>query len=433
MRFTTQTLVRSGFVAAFLVVCLVLAGYFYTSMGGRIPLIAEVGDYHVSFLSSDIDNLLDDADVTVAGVVVGKVSGRTQEGDRIRVQLTLQPQYAPLHQGATLRIGVKSLVGASDVTVTDGQGPELANDSTLPDNAVGTPVQVHDVIAELSPQTRTALGGTIQSLGAGTQGQAGNIDQLMQGVGKLANGGVDALDAIAKQGQDLKALSNEADGLLNNLDTGQGRIAQVVTDADTLTRSTAGQKDALASTVRQLPGTLDSARTATGKLQELSGSLAPIASDLNKAAPDLNSSLVQLPGVTSDLRGLLPQLNGVLDRAPATLDRVPTLGSDVRDLVPPTQTVLQDANPMLAYAAPYGRDVGAMLESFGSTFENYSENGLHTVRLAPILNQQAVRNIPLPTSTLDPTNWHNPYPQPGSADKPAPFGGPYPQVQKAPR
>src|ERR1700761_482789 len=164
MRFNTQTLVRSGFVAAFLVVCLVLAGYFYTSMGGRIPLIAEVGDYHVSFLSSDIDNLLDDADVTVAGVVVGKVSGRTQEGDRIRVQLTIQPQYAPLHQGATLRIGVKSLVGASDMTVVDGQGPELANDSTLPDNAVGTPVQVHDVIAELSPQTRTALGGTIQSL-----------------------------------------------------------------------------------------------------------------------------------------------------------------------------------------------------------------------------------------------------------------------------
>jgi phospholipid/cholesterol/gamma-HCH transport system substrate-binding protein len=433
MRFTTQTLVRSGFVAAFLVVCLVLAGYFYTSMGGRIPLIAEVGDYHVSFLSSDIDNLLDDADVTVAGVVVGKVSGRTQEGNRVRVQLTIQPQYAPLHQGATLRIGVKSLVGASDVTVVDGQGPELANDSTLPDNAVGAPVQVHDVIAELSPQTRTALGGTIQSLGAGTQGQAGNINQLMQGVGKLANGGVDALDAVAKQGQDLKALSNEADGLLNNLDTGQGRIAQVVSDADTLTRSTAGQKDALASTVRQLPGTLASAKTATGKLQELSGSLAPVASDLNQAAPDLNRSLVQLPGVTSDLRGLLPSLDGVLDRAPATLDRVPTLGGDVRDLVPPTQTLLQDANPMLAYAAPYGRDVGAMLESFGSTFENYSENGLHTVRLAPILDQQAVRNIPLPTSTLDPTNWHNPYPQPGSADKPAPFGGPYPQVQKAPR
>ncbi|MCD2194571.1 MCE family protein [Actinomycetospora endophytica] len=433
MRFTTQTLVRSGFVAGFLVVCLVLAGYFYTSMGGRIPVIAEVGDYHVSFLTNDIDNLLDDADVTIAGVVVGKVSGRTQEGSQVRVQLTIQPQYAPLHQGATLRIGVKSLVGASDVTMTDGQGPELSDGATLPADAVGAPVQVHDVIAGLSPPTRTALGGTIQSLGAGTAGQAGNIDQLMQGVGKLANGGVDALDAIAKQGQDLKALSNEATGLLNDLDTGQGRIAQVVSDADTLTRSTAGQKDALASTVRQLPGTLDSARTATGKLQELSGSLAPIASDLNKAAPDLNRSLVQLPGVTSDLRGLLPSLNGVLDRAPATLDRVPTLGGDVRGLVPPTQTMLQDANPLLAYAAPYGRDVGAMLESFGSTFENYSENGLHTVRLAPIVNQQAVRNIPLPTSMLDPTNWHNPYPRPGSAGAPAPFGGPYPRVAQAPR
>lgn len=430
---STQRLVRDGSLAAFLTVCLVLAGVFFVQMGGRIPVIAEIGEYRVSFMSQDIDNLYNDADVTIAGVVVGKVTGRTPEEGRVRVELTLYPEYAPLHQGATVRVGVKSLVGASAVTVVDGQGPEIDEGTTLPDSVVGTPVQVHDVIDQLSPQTRGDLGSTIQSLGVGTRGQAPNIDQLMQGVGKLANGGVDALDAVAAQSDDLRALSGEATRLLDALDTRQGRIAQVVRDADTLTRATAGQRTALEDSVRQLPGTLASARTATGRLSELSGALAPVAANLNRAAPDLNSALVQLPETTADLRGLLPALDGALDRAPATLERVPTLGADVRGLVEPARTVLADANPMLDFAAPYGRDVGAMLESCGSTFENRSENGLHTVRLAPILNQQAVRNIPLPTATLDPTNWNNPYPRPGDAGDVGPFGGAYPRLERAPR
>ncbi|MBO0878595.1 MAG: MCE family protein, partial [Pseudonocardia sp.] len=362
------TAVKLGVVLAFVGLCAVLGGYFYVRMGGRIPVIADVGGYRVSFLSNDIDNLLDDADVRIAGVEVGKVTARTAEGDRVRVELTLRPEFAPLHEGAAVRVGLKSLVGASEVQVVDGKGPAIPDGTTLPDQAVGTPVQLHDVIAGLDPKTRQALGGTLRSLGVITDGQAPNVDQLMQGLGRLGREGTTALDALAAQSEDIKALGGEGTRLLDALDTGQGRIAQVVDYSNRLTRATAGQRGALEATMRQLPGTLSSAQTATGELTELSTALGPVASDLHRAAPDLNQALERLPGITGDLRGLLPSLDGTLDEAPATLDRVPTLGTDVRAAVPELRTVLRDANPMLGYLKPYGRDLGAMLASFGASF-----------------------------------------------------------------
>ena len=427
------TAVKLGVVLAFVGLCAMLASYFYVRMGGRIPAIADVGSYRVSFLSNDIDNLFNDSDVRIAGVDVGKVTARTPEGDRVRVELTLRPEFAPLHEGARVRVGLKSLVGASEVEVVDGKGPEIPDGTTLPDQAVGTPVQLHDVIAGLDPKTRQALGSTLRSLGVITDGQAPNVDQLMQGLGRLGREGTTALDALAAQSEDIKALGSEATRLLDALDTGQGRIAQVVDYADRLTRATAGQHEALEATMRQLPGTLVSAKTATGDLTELSTALGPVAADLHRAAPDLNQALVRLPGITGDLRGLLPSLEGTLDEAPATLDRVPTLGADVRGAVPGLRTVLQDANPILGYLKPYGRDLGAMLASFGASFESTAEDGLHTVRLAPIVDSSSLKNYPLPIERLDPTHWANPYPRPGQARHPAPFEGGYSRVERAPR
>lgn len=427
-----RVLVRGSLVSLFVVVCLVLGGVFYAQMGGRIPLVADYGEYRTSFLTSDIDNMLDDSDVRIAGIEVGRVIGRAPENGKVRVDLALQSRYAPLHEGATVRVGLKSLVGATDVRIVDGQGPEIPSGTPLPESALLPSVQVNEVISGLRPATRAALSSTVQSLGAGTEGQARGVDELLTGLGKIANGGVEPVAALAAQSDDLRALGGEATRLVNALDTGRGQLAQVVADADRLTRATAGQRPALENTVRKLPGVLDSARTATGSLKELSAALAPVASDLNKAAPDLNQALLKLPGVTQDLRAVLKPLDVVLDRAPATLDRVPPVAEDVQDLVPELRTVLRDLNPTLGYLAPYGNNLTAMISSFGASFERKSENGLNVARLAPIVNQEAVRGIPFPLPQLPvPNIFSNPYPLPDRADQPAPFTGTYPRVQRA--
>jgi phospholipid/cholesterol/gamma-HCH transport system substrate-binding protein len=385
--------------------------------------------------TKDVQGLINDSEVRIAGVKVGRVTKLEAAGEdgAAHIEMTLDDNAVPLHQGVTARIGMKSLIGATFVDVVDGHGPALPSGYQLPQQEILPAVSLESVVRGLDPKTRQALTGTVRSLSAATAGRGQDLGQLAEGLGRLGAQGHTALDAIAAQSDDLTALTGETTQLLDALDTGNGQIVHVVDDARTITGATAGQSAALQQTVKQLPGTLDSAREATGKLSELTGPLAPVAADLKDAAPDLDKALQQLPDTSRDLRGLLPDLKGTLDRAPATLDRVPDLTDDVDALVPPTHELLRDANPALAYAAPYGRDTGAMLASFAASMQTNTENGVNAVRLAPVINSQSLRGVPVKTAGIDPTNWNNPYAIPGQAGRQAPFSGPYPRLERAPR
>lgn len=417
-------------VLGFVLVTVVGFSFMWVQSGGSLPGVTK-SSYRVSFLSPDIKSLENRGDVRIAGVRVGKVVERTSTPQGARVVVDLSPDAAPLHEGAVVRIGVKSVIGLSQVVIEDGKGAPIPSGSTLPAESVAPAVDIDEVVATLDPKTRKALSATLRSLGAATEGGGENISRLMSGMGALGREGHLALDAIAAQSDDLKALTRDAATIMRALDTGRGRIATVVRDTHRLTNATARQRPALEATMRGTPELLAQARSATAGLTTLSRNLSPVAADLNRAAPALNQALLQLPDTSRDLRGLLPSLDSALDSAPATLDRIPAAGADLRALMPETRALLSDVNPMLAYLKPYGTDVGAFFANFGSSFDLVMENGVRAVRLAPIFGQGSLRNIPVTTlSDNDPLTWSNPYPKPRSADEPERFTGKYPRVER---
>jgi phospholipid/cholesterol/gamma-HCH transport system substrate-binding protein len=423
--------IRLVTVVAFLLACLVFVGYLWTQAGGKIPGISSDAAYTVSANIDDVDNLVPYTDVDVAGISLGKVTELTRQDKTVRVTLRLDPSVVPLHQGATVQVSEKSLVGQPVVRVVDGQGPEIASGTLLPASAVKPSVQLHDVLASLDQPTKDALGATLRSLGAGTQGTKVSVSQIMDGLGKLGTDGHTALDAIAAQSQDLQEFARRLPVVLDALNSGQGDLGRLVDAGDQLAGATAGQRQALEATMRELPGTLGTVRTATGKLGELAGSLAPIAANLNAAAPALTDALNQLPATTKDLRGLLPSLNGALDQAPATLDRVPGVANDAGALIPQLRERLRDLNPMVAYLSPYGRDIGAFLANFRASFAHKTTDGKNVLALFAAANDQSVRGNPvnLGGGVLVGSN---PYPAPGQQAVRAPFSGQYPRLMKDP-
>ncbi|NKQ54233.1 MCE family protein [Amycolatopsis sp. K13G38] len=413
-------------VLGFALACVLGFGWLWSETGAGVPGV-PAGGYRLSFATSDVKNLREVGEVRIAGVTVGHVTKTAVDKGQAKVDLSLD-QGVPLHEGVTVRVGVKALVGSSYVDVVDGHGAPLPSGTTLPAASVKQAVDVDELYDTLDPRTRQSLSQAVRSLGTATEGTGTDVGELMQGAGVLGQQGKTVLDALAAQSDDLKTLSGKATSLLDALDTGRGQIASVVGDAQTLTKATSGEQQAVSDTMRALPGMLDVTRTAGGKLGELSPSLAPIASDLRQAAPFLEQALLQLPQVTGDLRGLLPDLNATLDKAPATLDRVPAFGGTVRALVPGARALLSDLNPMLGYLEPYGRDIGAMFGNFGATMDTVNSDGVRTIRLGTIFSPASVRNFPvkLPLNSL---YWTNPYPLPGTVGRPAPFNGQYPHIQ----
>lgn len=392
-----------------------------------VPLLNDPGHYTVVADMDDVDNLAVAGQVRIAGVRVGEVRSIDHEGEHARVVLSLEEQYTPLHEGATIRLGARSLVEEGYLEIVDGEGEEIAAGTTLPAEAVRPSVQLNDVLRGLDSETRDAMSSMLRSMGTGTKGTRAGLRSTLKGLGHLGREGHTALDAIAAQSEDLTALAKDTATLLSALDTGEGQIATMVANAEAVTKSTSGQREAIENTMRQLPGVLASAGNASEELAKLSGSLAPVAAHLKSAAPFLSAALRELPETSKDLRGMLPELSQVLDRAPATLDRIPTLGSDLRRLIPAATATLQDVNPMLAYLKPYGPEIAAYFANFAASMQYTDEVGQRYIRLMPLYNDQSLQ------SAIDPGAlgaYLNPIPAPGAGGKPGPFTGEYPRVER---
>lgn len=427
---TTTRRPVSGTVIAFVLAFLVGLVFFLRNVGTEIPLL-DPAPWNVSFLSEDVKNLKPNSEVTTAGVTIGTVKDLAPEGEKTRVVLDLNPDHAPLHQGATVRIGMKSLLGQSYVDVLDGDGAELEDGGELPAKSVVAAVDIDEVLDTLDPETRKSLSSVINGLGISTNGRADEIQQLMKGLGTIGSEGYDVVDALAAQSGDLEALVREATILMRALDTGEGRIASVVRQTDAIVSVTAADSERLSRAVRGLPGLMTSASQATADLSTLATGLAPIAADLRRSAPYLDTSLRLLPGLSRDLNGIVDPLDLTLQRSTATLSKVPGVVEGVQGLVPQLRVLLSNLNPALSYLSPYGRDIGAMFGSFGASMDVPLENGVQPIRLAPVFNLGSARGNPLPFLALDPLTWSNPYPAPGTAGAPKPYEGSYPRVERA--
>jgi phospholipid/cholesterol/gamma-HCH transport system substrate-binding protein len=420
--------VRLVSLLVFTAVCALVFGYLWVNSGGKLPLISQPG-YQVGLRMDKVSNLVNDSDVMVAGVKVGKVEKLSVDGGKAAITMQLNSSF-PLHQGAAVQVREKTLVNETFLEITDGTGPALASGTQLPDAAGKPATELDDVLASLDPKTRDALAGSVRSLGASTAGSKASISQALQGLGDLGREGKTALDALAAQSQDLQQVTGSTAVLLAALNNRQGQIGQLVEDADRLAQSTSDNSGPVQEIMRKLPGLLDTTRNATGGLRNLSGALAPVASNLNAAAPDLSAALAELPQTSADLRGLLPALNGVLTAAPDTLTRVPAVSDDLRALIPGLQVDLSDLNPMLGFLQPYGHDLAAFFTNFAQTLATGDVNG-RAFRVFSINNEQTLKNYPLDTN-IGPLNKFNPYPLPGAAVNPGPADNPYPHVNPEP-
>jgi len=421
---------RTATVFAFILGIATLVGYMYANAGGYMPGFSKIRHYKLAFDVPTLANIVPFADVYIAGVPVGKVDTIDRmPNDSMRITLELDDVASPAHAGTTAQISEKALTGQPMIRLVPGTGAELPSGTVLPASDVKPVVQLRDVLAGLDKPTRDSMGNVIRSVSQGTDGRQKDVSGIFEGLSDLGTNGDTALDALANQTVQLQQVFNELTEVMNALDTGQGQIAQLVSSANRLTSATAAQRPAVEDSMRKLPGVLDSATAASDDITRLSAALRPVAADLRTAAPDLNAGLNDLPAASHDLRGSLGPLDNVLTGASPTLHRVPDFKDETHDFVPSATSILRDLNPMLRYIEPYNREIVSFFTNFGATLHHFEPDGQNMVRLRPYGDARSLR--PNPLHMPEGIFMKNPYPQPGSMDKPMrPFTGQFPHVDR---
>jgi phospholipid/cholesterol/gamma-HCH transport system substrate-binding protein len=416
-------------VAAFVALCAVIFSVLWTQAGGKIPLITQEG-YRVSVTLPDVDNLVFQSDVRVAGIPVGKIEELRVVGRQAKATMELNEDVAPLHEGATVTVSAKTLIEETYLSVVDGKGAEIPSGSTLPKGSGTASVQLNDVLTSLDQPTRKQLRSMVRSSGLVTDGTREDVDDLLTGLGSLGRDGSGALEAAANQSQDLAELTSNMAAVMRALDQRQGQIVQLAEDSDTITASMAAQKDDIEELVRELPPFLESASDASKDLKRLADPLDDVAENLDEGAPYLSAALKELPATTKELRLLVPELERVTDRAPATFKRTPNFVDQAQPAVKSLSVVLQDLNPMLTYMKPYAPEIGVMWRNIGLSVSAEDSLG-HILRVMTVFSAHSLNS---PIKGMLPGMYYNPYPAPGAAqDNPdVTFTGQYPHVSRDP-
>lgn len=435
MRYSATSLSRARSIAVtlFIVIGLLAFAVLWVKSGGNIPAITG-GGYKFNASFSNIDNLAHASDVDMVGVPVGTVEGLQVGKGNVMVNMVLH-RNGPLHQGATVQIEEKTLIGESYVQVTDGHGPVLPSGTTLPASAAKNFTSLNMLFNAITPSDQQSARQLLTEFNSATTGQGNNINTLFADLANVGARGQTVFDVLAGQTTDLQQMVRQTGTLLSVLDEGQGQIGDLATSAEKVSRATASSSAALAQSVQELPGVITAARNASGSIASLSGALSPVAANLQAAAPTLNRALIVLPATTRSLRSILTPLNNALLSAPATLSPLPTTASALTGLLTPAANLLSNFNPIVGYLAPYNRDIAGFFANFNAAAQSHRDSNSYfgDVELIGTGFTNSGLHLPVPANLqqLYAALNANPIPAPGVAQSdPTQGPGLYPVIQR---
>ncbi len=270
--------------AAGTVAALTLSGCAFSGIYDiPLPGGAELGDhpYTVKVQFRDVLDLTPQAGVKVNEVPIGRVEaiGLTQDGWNAEVTLRVNGDVK-LPANALANVKQSSLLGEKYVELaapSDGQG-KLAEGAVIPLTRTSRNVEVEEVLGALS----LLLNG-------------GGVEQLNTITKELNN-------ATSGREPQLKALLDNTNQLVSNLDKQSGNITRALDGLNRLSMTLNGQKD-------KLVGAVDNLGPGLGVLEQQRGQLVTMLNALNNlsgvAIDTVNKSKADL---VADLKALQPTL-----------------------------------------------------------------------------------------------------------------------------
>jgi len=247
--------------------------------------------------------LVPGSDVFEAGAKVGTINSiEPDTTNHAIVEIGIEDDHWPLHQGLTAGIRPKSLLGEKYVDLHDGAGSAAAYDpsQTLNAPADSTPVELDQFINSLDPSTRTSAKVLLNDLGAGLAGRGNDLNAAIQS-------GKDDLANLAVTGTTLNNRDPDLDRILVGLDG----VLQKLTQDDQLT-----QMSQLISNGQQTLNAIEAERSSFQRsFTDSQAALTDLNAAIDPAVQSLRDTLNTAPhllSVVHDESDVLAQMGAQL-------------------------------------------------------------------------------------------------------------------------
>jgi phospholipid/cholesterol/gamma-HCH transport system substrate-binding protein len=376
-------------------------------LAGGFSLVGD-DSYEVSLVIPSAAQISKRTPVWVDGHHAGQVTDLAVKDGKAVVTVSMDDDFAPLHDGTTSRVEWVSAVGERVLTVYPG----AKGNTQIPEGAFvetkSRQVEVDQVLATLDAPTRKRLTSLIGELNKTVGGHEEDLKATIQGAAGTVGALGEVLRAVGEDGPAIRSLVKQLSQLTGLASSRREDIASTVRDLDALSAAVAQQQTSLSETLERLPAVLQTARGTLGKVPAASEETVGLLEDLRPATALLPSVGKNLAPTLVDLRPTVAELRPLLGAADQLLQQTPGLLDSTHQVLPTLTDFVSDLGPALAFLRPYTPEAVGGLHNWGQAFAPYDGAG-HTWAglLAPGTNALNESLVPLPTSR------QNPAPPPG--------------------
>ena len=353
--------------------CFSIVLFLWINFGGNVPLKPK--GYRFGADLTEATLLVNDADVRISGVSVGRVVKTERIGRVARATIEVKAKYAPIPRDTQVTLRQKTLGGETYVELSPGDPSKglLADNGVLSTDNARETSEIDEVLSNVfDRKTRRLTQQLFVGLEEATEGRAGDLNDALGHLGPFATESDRLLRVIDEERSSVRQLVRDGGFVLATVGRRQGELSSLIRSVDRVLTTTARRNAELEQTVRILPTTLRELRPTFAEVEAFSNEARPVLRELRPAGRALGPALVDAAGLAPDLRGLFRDVDDVITISRRALPRTTATVKASRPVFRELRSALRDLLPVVDYAGMFNPDTAALFAGFASAF-NYTD------------------------------------------------------------
>jgi phospholipid/cholesterol/gamma-HCH transport system substrate-binding protein len=370
-----------GAIAAMVAFVLSVFGlllFLWVSFGGVVPLKPEGYRFKVAF--PDATLLVEEADVRLAGVNIGKVKGKelSEDGQRTIAEIELDSRFAPIPRDTRGILRQKSLLGETYVALSPGgkEAGDLPDGGTLARSQVEDTVQLDEIFGIFDERTRENFRAWLHESGIATSGQYGSdINDALGNAAPFFEDGADLLRPLDVHELALRRLVRNTGRVFDAISAEEGQLRRLIVGGNATFSALASRDEALSETFQILPTFLRETRATVRRLERFAQDTDPLVRDLREPATDLAPTLRDLGDLAPDLERLFRHIDPLVEVSRTGVPAAARLLRGAEPLLEAVHVFMPELNPTLAYLNFSRQQIGTFLSAPPATLAGTGEGG----------------------------------------------------------
>lgn len=406
------------FILSFVVSCVGLALFLWTTFGGSVPF--QPKPYQVGVKFKQGLQLAQFADVRVSGVNVGKVISVDKEANLTTATLKIDPEFVPIPADTKASLRTKTLLGETFVNLSfgargDGK-PTIPDGGSINNEGISEVSQLDEILDAFTPLIREDARSLIQNLHAAGDGLGPSMNSAAGDSAQLIKNSLSLTEIFARNEDAVKTGTQGFAQIASSLGQRSGSVQQIIRSSRQLTDVTAKMTSEFKELMTALPATMRESRQLLEAAEVASSSARPALAALKSVLPRLRSTGDSLTGLAPNLRSMFVEAKGLPAGFSTSLPIYTKMFDSVVPLTNSLVTTGGDLTSAFMYTVNFQREGHLAFSNAGNLLNSYSPNAKgeqkSMLRVVAPLNAE----IAFGQSVKNQKTRSNPYPLPGSLD-----------------